>query len=375
MSIKELMTILSEEHVDEAYYQTQLTDKVDAFKALLSRTVNYDKDISLKVFESPPSHYRLRAEFKVWHDGEQSHFAMTERETKELVYLQQFPVAAKSINRLMPKLLSAICEHEITRKKCFQVEFLTTLTGDTLVSLIYHKRLDDEWTEAITPIKERLGINIVGRSRKQKIVLDRDFVNESLSVNDQIFHYKQIEGGFSQPNGEICEKMLTWAVNNSRGFSGDLLELYCGNGNFTLPLAQNFNRVIATEISKTSVNAALANLEKNAIDNVAIVRMSSEEFVEAMDKKREFRRLKDIDLDTYAFSSVFVDPPRAGLDDATVKMVQRFDNIIYISCNPETLINNLQLLTQTHIVKSLAAFDQFPYTEHLETGVILTKRL
>jgi tRNA (uracil-5-)-methyltransferase len=102
--------------------------------------------------------------------------------------------------------------------------------------------------------------------------------------------------------------------------------------------------------------------------------MSSEEFVEAMDKKREFRRLKNIDLDTYAFSSVFVDPPRAGLDAATVSMVQRFDNIIYISCNPETLINNLQILTQTHTINSLAAFDQFPYSDHLETGVILSKK-
>ncbi|MFT5707529.1 MAG: tRNA (uracil-5-)-methyltransferase, partial [Oceanospirillaceae bacterium] len=103
-------------------------------------------------------------------------------------------------------------------------------------------------------------------------------------------------------------------------------------------------------------------------------RMSSEEFVEAMDKKREFRRLKEIDLETYTFSTVFVDPPRAGLDDATVKMVQRFENIIYISCNPATLIHNLQVLTQTHTIKSLAAFDQFPYTDHLETGVILSKK-
>jgi tRNA (uracil-5-)-methyltransferase len=374
MSIKELMSILSADAVDETHYHKQLNSKVSSFKKLLERAVSYDNSISLKVFKSPPRHYRLRAEFKVWHDGNNSHFAMTEKTTQELVYLQQFPVAAEAINQLMPRLLSAICQHEITRKKCFQAEFLSTLTGDTLVSLIYHKRLDDEWVNAIEPIRANLGINIVGRSRKQKIILDRDYVNESLTVNDKVFHYKQIEGGFSQPNGKVCEQMLAWAVDNSCTFSGDLLELYCGNGNFTLPLSQNFNRVIATEISKTSVSAAQANLDKNNINNVVIVRMSSEEFVEAMDKKREFRRLKDVNLDTYEFSSVFVDPPRAGLDDATVSMVQRFDNVIYISCNPETLINNLQHLTQTHTIKSLAAFDQFPYTDHLETGVILSKK-
>jgi tRNA (uracil-5-)-methyltransferase len=374
MTIKELMSILSKRDVDETHYQEQLNNKVDSFKTSLDRSIDYNKDIALNIFESPRNHYRLRAEFKIWHDGDQSHFAMTEKETKELVYLNQFPVASKHINQLMPELLSAICKHEVTRKKCFQVEFLSTLTGDTLVSLIYHKRLTDEWIAAITPIKEQLGINIVGRSRKQKVVLDRDYVNESLKVNNKTYHYKQIEGGFSQPNGDVCEQMLAWAVNNSQQFSGDLLELYCGNGNFTVPLAQNFNRVIATEISKTSVNAALFNLETNGINNVAIARMSSEEFVEAMDKKREFRRLKEIDLETYTFSTVFVDPPRAGLDDATVKMVQRFENIIYISCNPATLIHNLKVLTQTHTIKSLAAFDQFPYTDHLETGVILSKK-
>lgn len=374
MNTKELMNLLSTEDGYIAHYQEQLNSKVTTFKTALDKAITYNKEVLLDIFESPKRHYRLRAEFKIWHDGGESHYAMTEKETKELVYLQDFPVASTHINQIMSELLADICRHEITRKKCFQIEFLSTLTGDTLVSIIYHKALGDEWVAAITPLKEKYGINIVGRSRKQKIVLDRDYVWEALQVNDKIYHYKQIEGGFTQPNGKVCEQMLTWAVNHSRDFGGDLLELYCGNGNFTVPLAQNFNRVIATEISKTSVYAALANLEKNTVDNVFIARMSSEEFVEAMDEKREFRRLKGVALDTYNFSTIFVDPPRAGLDDETLKMVQRFEHIIYISCNPETLINNLAVLTKTHNIESLAAFDQFPYTNHLETGVILTKK-
>ncbi len=53
----------------------------------------------------------------------------------------------------------------------------------------------------------------------------------------------QVAGCFSQPNGGMCQQMLSWAVDVTRGSSGDLLELYCGNGNFTLPLAQNFKQV------------------------------------------------------------------------------------------------------------------------------------
>lgn len=358
--------------LDSEQYQQQFDNKVEQFKHRLQELEENAPSCPIETFASPCEHYRLRAEFKVWHQGKVAHYAMTDPETKKPVFLDHFPVAAKRINDLMPPLLSAINNNEILRKKCFQIEFLTTLTEDTLVTLIYHRPLGDDWIEAIKPVKESLGIHIIGRSRKQKIVLDRDFVTENLEVNGRSYQYQQIEGSFTQPNAKVCEKMLTWAVDKSQGLGGDLLELYCGNGNFTLPLSQNFNKVMATEISKTSVNAALKNIDDNNITNVAIARMSSEEFVQAMDKEREFRRLKDINLDDYSFSTVFVDPPRAGLDEQTVEMVKRFDNIIYISCNPDTLIDNLATLTKTHQIQAAAAFDQFPYTHHLETGVVLS---
>ena len=79
-------------------------------------------------------------------------------------------------------------------------------------------------------------------------------------------------------------------------------------------------------------------------------------------------------LDDYDFSTVFVDPPRAGLDEATIRLVRRFDHIIYVSCNPETLARDLATLTQTHAVLSAAIFDQFPHTEHVESGVVLKVR-
>ena len=63
---------------------------------------------------------------------------------------------------------------------------------------------------------------------------------------------------------------------------GNLLELYCGNGNFTLPLATRVRRVLATEISKASVNAALANIADNGAGNIELVRLSAEELTQAL---------------------------------------------------------------------------------------------
>jgi tRNA (uracil-5-)-methyltransferase len=81
-----------------------------------------------------------------------------------------------------------------------------------------------------------------------------------------------------------------------------------------------------------------------------------------------------VDLDCYDFSTIFVDPPRAGLDDLTRKMVCDYDRIIYISCNPETLARDLEVLTKTHNIEQTALFDQFPYTHHIESGVFLTRK-
>ena len=102
--------------------------------------------------------------------------------------------------------------------------------------------------------------------------------------------------------------------------------------------------------------------------------MSAEEFTQAMNGVREFNRLKGIDLKVYQCNTIFVDPPRAGLDPDTVKLVQNYDRILYISCNPHTLCENLQTLSQTHRIEKAALFDQFPYTDHMESGVWLVRK-
>ena len=137
--------------------------------------------------------------------------------------------------------MAAISQQEILRHRLFQIDFLTTQTGAALVTLVYHKQLNDEWIEAARPLREQFGIDIIGRARKQKIVLDQEWVTEELNVAGKSWHYQQVEGSFTQPNAGINEKMLGWAKQVTEPFTGDLVELYCGNGNFTCVLAENFD--------------------------------------------------------------------------------------------------------------------------------------
>ncbi len=356
-------------------YQEQLDEKVTRLTDLLSPYYSS----SINVFASKAEHYRMRAEFRVWHDGDDLYHIMFNQQTKEKYRVDSFPPACETINTAMSELMGIVRGNETLRKKLFQVDYLSGLSGELVISLLYHKQLDTSWEQEARQLKESLSshftsVNIIGRARKQKITLDHDYIIEKLPINGREFEFKHIENSFTQPNAEVNCKMIEWALSCSSSLTGDLLEMYCGAGNFSMPLALHFNNVIGTEIAKPSVAAAQYNIEANKLDNVKIVRLSAEEFTEAMKGEREFSRLQGIDLTAYNFTTVLVDPPRAGLDEDSLRMIQAYDNIIYISCNPDTLVENLELLCETHDVKEGALFDQFPFTHHIEAGVLLTRK-
>lgn len=365
--------------IDPSRYDAQLEAKRERIERQFARF----SPPPLEVFASPPSHYRMRAEFRIWHEGDDLFYAMFEadpeaplqrgRVAQRVVRVDRFPVASERINALMPRLLDAIRDEPLMRRKLFQVEFLTTLSGEALVTMIYHKPLGEEWEARARELQARLEVSLIGRSRKQRLVLDRDHVWERLEVDGRELHYQQVENSFTQPNAEICRAMLHWARDVTADSQGDLVELYCGNGNFTVALAQNFRRVVATEISRTSVASAQANLDANGIDNVHVARMSAEEFALALSGEKQGRRVAAMALDECDFSTVLVDPPRAGLDADSCAPLMRYSRIVYISCNPDTLATNLEQLTRTHRVIRMALFDQFPWTDHCECGVLLER--
>ncbi|MBZ9557369.1 MULTISPECIES: tRNA (uridine(54)-C5)-methyltransferase TrmA [Modicisalibacter] len=362
--------------VEPERYTAQLEAKRERITAQFA---SFDPP-ALEVFASPASHYRMRCEFRVWHEGDDLFYAMFEVDpadpkNKQVIRLDQYAVASRTINALMPRLREAVIDDPVLRHRLFQVEFLTTLSGEALVTLIYHRRLDAAWEAKARALQERLNVSIIGRARKQRLVLDRDHVWERLAVDGRTLVYQQVENSFTQPNAEINRAMLGWARDVTRdGQDGDLVELYCGNGNFTVALAENFRRVLATEISRTSVASAGVNLAANGVDNAVVARMSAEEFAEALAGERQGRRVSEMALDDYRFTTVLVDPPRAGLDAESCERLRAYPRIVYISCNPTTLAENLAQLQDTHRIRRFALFDQFPWTDHCECGVLLERR-
>ncbi|MFI8417791.1 tRNA (uridine(54)-C5)-methyltransferase TrmA [Serratia sp. NPDC078593] len=355
-------------------YDEQLAEKTHRLKTMMSPFGAPEPE----VYRSPVSHYRMRAEFRIWHDGDEMYHIMFDQQTKQRIRVDRFPAASELINRLMPVLIATVKSEPILRHKLFQIDYLSTQSGKIIASLLYHRKLDEEWRQHAVKLRDDLraqgfDLQLIGRASKMKITLDHDYIDEVLTVAGREIIYRQVENSFTQPNAAMNIHMLEWALDVTQHAKGDLLELYCGNGNFSLALARNFERVLATEIAKPSVAAAQYNIAANHIDNVQIIRMAAEEFTQAMNGVRSFNRLQGIDLTGYNCETIFVDPPRSGLDEETVKMVQAYPRILYISCNPETLCANLTTLQATHRVTRLALFDQFPYTHHMECGVLLER--
>lgn len=348
-------------------YEEQLAYKVDQIKD--------DFGLSqIDILSSKPSHFRNRAEFKIYHNDGKLSYAMSRMDKKGVVRIQSCSIVSEAISAIMIPLLQALQENPILEFKLFSIEFLSTTEGALMVTLIYHKKIDEAWREAALKLAQKLQIKIIGRSRKVKIICEEDYLHDTIMIEDAPYHYKLYDTGFIQPNSGVNAKMISWVQNKIPQSESDLLELYCGHGNFTIPLAKKFRKVLATEISKNSIKAAKENCLLNDVDNISFVRLSSQELTSALKKERTFRRLAVIDLEAFDFSHVFVDPPRAGLDSESLAFISGFENILYISCNPHTLKRDLAVLQEQFEVVNFAVFDQFAYTHHLECGIVLQKR-
>jgi tRNA (uracil-5-)-methyltransferase len=231
---------------DSQAYAVQLEEKVTRLRDLLAP---FDAP-EPAVFDSPLKNFRLRAEFRLWREAGERHYAMFSQEDKRTpILIEEFPIASLRINQLMPQLKAAWQASAPLSHKLFQVEFLTTLAGDAMITLCYHRPLDEHWHAAASKLAADLNVSIIGRSKGKREVIGHDYVVEKLEVGGRTFSYRQPEGAFTQPNGTVNQKMLNWAYDALGDRSDDLLELYCGNGNFTLPLATRVRKVLATEIS------------------------------------------------------------------------------------------------------------------------------
>ena len=335
---------------------------MNKFQRATSLIQEYYKD-EIVINLSPAYGYRSRCEF-----GYRNNFYTMHSPSGEIIYLDTFTVARPSIQTLMPKLLNEINKSNILKTKLFQINFRSNRKNKVLASLIYHKLLDDEIKQLADKTSNILNISINLRSKNNLYSTHSELLEDSIEHLETILY--QTDQSFYQPNHFHMPKMINKVMSFVKK-PKDLLELYCGSGTFSLPMRKIFNNVFVTENNRQSIRCLNKSISEQNIRNIYHARLSAQEVSELFEG-RIFIRMKEINIHNFNFSHVLVDPPRAGLDKEVIKLINKFENIIYISCNYETYARDIKNL-RSHQIKNIEIFDQFPNTDHLEIVSILSK--
>ncbi len=135
------------------------------------------------------------------------------------------------------------------------------------------------------------------------------------------------------------------------------LDLYCGIGTIGIFASKHFKKVYGIEIVEQAIEDAKYNAKINNINNIEFFAGDVEEIFPKIIEKNNIKP-----------STVFVDPPRKGLNKNTIKVLQELKphEIIYISCNPATLARDIALLEENYNIEEVQPVDMFPYTGHVE---------
>ena len=163
---------------------------------------------------------------------------------------------------------------------------------------------------------------------------------------------------FIQVNSEINQSMVTLAMELLRPEAGDtVLDLFCGLGNFTLPLARRALRVVGVDGEAALVDRARANAARNSIENADFL------------QENLFEPAQFGPWAASPYDLVLLDPPRAGALQIMERMPQwRPRRVVYISCHPGSLARDAGILVHTQDFQLIGAgvMDMFPHTTHIE---------
>ena len=208
-------------------------------------------------------------------------------------------------------------------------------------------------------VNDRFGPVVLGP--KSKVLYGDGYIEDILCS----LRFRLSPTAFFQINSAQCEKLYAKAIELAQ-LSGTetVLDAYCGVGTIGLCAAAKAKQVIGVELNREAVKDAIANARLNGIKNAWFTAGDAGAYMDGM--LREGGR-PDV---------VLMDPPRAGSDRRFLDALLRCSpkRVVYVSCGPDTLRRDLDFLTRGgYRVEAIQPVDMFPYTEHVETVVLITR--
>lgn len=303
-------------------YDAQLEAKVGIIRDCLRRIAHLEPPAHIPITPSPDRwHYRSRARWQ--HDPLRKHLGYYERGTHHVIDVLECPVAAPPLQDKLNSLRARMNDDSLPD----DAHEFEAVAGDQGVSLTPPLDAED--------------------AREQERVIGGE-------------NYRFGAGCFFQINHALLAPLVRAGLGDASGTSA--LDLYCGVGLFTLPLARRFAHVRGVEGNGSSADYARRNLARAQLSNARVETSAVGDWMSGHATSHE------------RFDFVLLDPPRTGAEPETVKGILALAprRVAYVSCDPATLARDLRaLITGGYRLASVEAFDMFPQTHHVETVVHL----
>jgi 23S rRNA (uracil1939-C5)-methyltransferase len=342
----------------------QLRFKQDVVAQALARIADLEPEEWLPPFGSRPWRYRRRARLGVKYVAGKSRVLVgfRERAAPYITDMARCPVLMPPLDELLAPLAELVAGTSV-RERLPQIE---AAVGDHASALVL-RVLDAPNAadiEAFAAFGERHGVDMylqpggpgtaapIGRARELRYTLEQFGVTLQFLPTD-----------FVQVNAQVNAELVATAVRLADVQPSDsVLDLYCGLGNFSLPLAQRASALLGVEGDAGLVARAVRNASANRIENTRFVTADLAQLDWPF-----FRERRDI---------VILDPPRTGAEAAVAEMARISPRrIVYVSCHPATLARDARVLVaqQGFKLRHVRVFDMFPHTHHVEALALFDK--
>ncbi len=368
-------------NIHQTSYKEQLKEKTEYVKRLVKNELNNNVIVKDIIGMENPYYYRNKGKFVFGTDAnKQPVMGFYEEGTHKVVNSNHCMIQNKEINEI------ANFTFELIKKYKIKIYNEDTGKGFLRNLIIKHAIHTDEIMLVLVTIDEKLykreeiikelvlkfpNIKTIVQNinnQKTKVILGTK--NYKLYGNGYIVDYienlkfKISPLSFYQVNPIQTEKLYAKAIQFAKLTGRETVyDLYSGIGTISLLVSKQAKKVYGIEVVKDAVKDAVENVRLNKITNVEFISGKVEEMLPKLCK----RESADV---------IFVDPPRSGLDYKTIQTLENVKpkKIVYISCNPATLMQNLKELSRFYEINEIQPVDMFPWTSHVECVCVLNRR-
>lgn len=365
-------------HID---YEETLNMKQNAIQSLVNKTLKNPIEVNKTVAMGNPYHYRNKLQFPIGIDknGEPIIGVFANR-THEIIPIQGCAIQDIKSIQIAKYVVDAIKQYglsiydEKTGKGIMRhiVIKAAKSTGEYMVILVvnanelpYARKIAEALRGACHSIVSVIvNINIKNTNvilgDKNITILGRDYIVDKLG--DYFFKISPLS--FYQVNPVQAEALYNYAIEAAEITKNDVVfDLYCGIGTISIFMAKSAKYVYGVEIVEQAIEMANENAKFNEIENTHFIAGDTEVVLTDLIEKQKI--MPDV---------IIVDPPRKGLDKTSINNILKVRprKVVYISCNPASLVRDLKLLEDVYEINVIQPFDLFCFTSHVENCVVLT---